>query len=161
MTEITRVPITSSRVMALIDAYGGDPTRWPPQEREAAVALLSGDSELARAADEARLLDLTLDALPMPRPNPALRVTLKDIPERSGGLFDLIAGWFGVGRPAAGLAAAAVLGVLLGATNPNLPLPGFETEATVVADLSTSTADTDTYSLAAASAVGFTTQDTF
>ena len=159
MTEYPTLPMTKDRVLALVDAYGGDPARWPAAEREAAVALLSGDRDLARAADEARRLDVTLDTLPMPRPNPSLRVALKEIPERRGSLFELIAGWFGVWQPAAGLAAAAVLGIAIGAFNPELPLPGLETAASpVVAEAS---ADTDTYSLAAASAVGFTTQDTF
>lgn len=159
MTETTGPQVTKARVLALIEAYGGDPTRWPADEREPAVALLSGDRDLARAADEARLLDLTLDALPAPHPNPSLRVALKDIPDRSHGLFDLVAGWFGVWRPAVGLGAAAVLGIVIGAANPDLPLPGFETE-TVIEQVTDST-DTDTYSLAALSAAGISTQDTF
>lgn len=159
MTETPSLPVTKPRVLALVDAYGGDPARWPAHEREAAVALLSGDPELARAAEDAGHLDLMLDALPVPQPNPALRVALKDIPERGNPLLALISGWFGLWRPAAGLAAAAVLGIVIGAANPELPLPGFDgTAATSVAEAS---ADTDTYSLAAASAVGFATQDTF
>lgn len=154
---MTQPSMTKTRVLALVDAYGGDPTRWPEHEREAAVALLSGDRELARAADEARHLDLMLDTLPVPRPNPALRVALKEIPERGNPLLDLIAGWVGLWRPAAGLAFAVVLGIVIGAANPELPLPGFGSTAT----LAETTTDTDTYSLAAASAVGFTTQDTF
>lgn len=156
---MTQSTMTKARVLALVDAYGGDPARWPQREREAAVALLSGDRDLARAAEEARHLDLMLDSLPAPRPNPALRVALKEIPERGSPLLDLIAGWVGLWRPAAGLAAAAVLGIVLGVANPDLPLPGFGATATVSA--AETTADTDTYSLAAASAVGFTTQDTF
>ena len=35
-----------------------------------AVALMSGDPALARAAEDARLLDLALDALPAERPHP-------------------------------------------------------------------------------------------
>lgn len=154
MTDITR-----ERVLALIEAYGGDPARWPAAEREAAVARLSGDSELARAADDARLLDLTLDALPRPHPSPALRVRLKEIPEPGGGLLELIAGWVGLWRPAAGLAAAAVLGIAIGAANPDLPLPGFATQT--VAGQSAETVEADTVSLAAASAAGFATPDTF
>ncbi|MCR9072990.1 MAG: hypothetical protein NXI18_14840 [Alphaproteobacteria bacterium] len=154
MTDITR-----DRVLNLIHAYGGDPARWPGAEREAAVARLSGDPELARAADEARALDLALDALPMPHPSPTLRVRLKDIPESGSGLLDLVAGWIGLWRPAAGLATAAALGVLIGIADPSLPLPGFGTETVSVQ--SVETADTDTYSLAAASAVGFAPQDTF
>lgn len=156
---MTQTTITKARVLALVDAYGGDPARWPAQEREAAVALLSGDRELARAADAARRLDLMLDSLPVPQPSPALRVALKEIPERGNPLLEMIAGWFGLWRPAAGLAAAAVLGIVIGVANPDLPLPGFETTATTT--VAETTTETDTYSLAAASAVGFTTQDTF
>lgn len=154
MTDITR-----ERVLALIEAYGGDPARWPGTEREAAVARLSGDPALARAADDARLLDLALDALPHPLPDPALRVRLKEIPERGDGLLALIAGWVGLWRPAVGLATAAVLGVLIGAANPELPLPGFEPQS--AAAPSAGAVETDTYSLAAASAVGFASLDTF
>jgi hypothetical protein len=156
---MTQISMTKTRVLALVDAYGGDPARWPSGEREAAVALLSGDRELARAADEARHLDLMLDSLPVPQPSPALRVALKEIPERGTPWLEMLAGWIGLWRPAAGLAAAAVLGIVIGAANPELPLPGFDAEITTAA--AETTADTDTYSLAAASAVGFTTQDTF
>lgn len=153
MTEITR-----ERVLALIDAYGSDPVRWPDAEREGAIALLSGDPDLARAAEEARTLDFALDTLPAPFPNPALRVALKEIPESHGGLLEMIASWFGVWRPAAGLAAAAVLGIALGVANPDLPLPGFVTQTTTD---QTAEIDTDSYSLAAATAAGIATQDTF
>lgn len=154
MTDIER-----TRVLDLIAAYGGDPARWPAAEQEAAVARLSGDAELARAADDARLLDLALDTLPHPHPNPALRVRLKEIPEPGAGLFDLIGAWVGLWRPAAGLAAAAVLGIAIGAANPDLPLPGFTTPS--VAGQSAETIEADTVSLAAASAAGFTAPDTF
>ncbi|WPZ33173.1 hypothetical protein T8K17_18255 [Thalassobaculum sp. OXR-137] len=158
---MTQSNVTKARVLALVEAYGGDPARWPERDREAAVALLSGDRELARAADDARSLDMMLDTLPVPQPSPALRVALKDIPERGHPLLELVAGWFGLWRPAAGLAAAAVLGVVLGATNPTLPLPGFEAASTLAAVQAAPEAETDTYSLAAASAVGFANQDTF
>lgn len=156
---MTQSNITKARVLALVEAYGGDPARWPDAEREAAVALLSGDRDLARAAEEAHHLDMMLDALPVPQPNPTLRVALKDIPERGNPLLALIAGWVGLWRPAAGLAAAAVLGIVIGAANPELPLPGFQSTTTAV--VAQATGDTDTYSLAAASAVGFASQDTF
>lgn len=153
MTNITR-----ERVLALIDAYGGEPERWPDREREAAVAMLSGDPDLARAAEDARALDLAMDTLPAPVPSPALRVALKEIPDRHGGLLEVVASWFGVWRPAAGLAVAAALGIVIGAANPDLPLPGFET-ASVVEEAAE--AEIDSYSLAAASAAGFAIQDTF
>jgi len=150
--------VTHDRVLALIAAYGGDPARWPEAEREAAVALMSGDPALAHAAEDARTLDLTLDTLATPHPDPALRVALKEIPERGIGLMDLITGWVGVWRPAAGLAAAAVLGIVIGVANPGLPVPGLETA--IVAQDGGDT-ETDSYSLAAATAAGIVTTDSF
>lgn len=150
-----RTDMTRERVLTLIDAYGGDPARWPEREREAALAMMSGDVDLARAAEEAARLDMALDALPAPLPNPSLRVALKEIPERSGGVVDLIAGWFGLWRPAAGLAAAAVLGIIVGVTNPDIPVPGLETASVE------QNAEADIYSLAAASAAGFANQDIY
>jgi hypothetical protein len=113
MTEMTR-----DRARALLAAYGADPGRWPAAERAAAERLAAADPVLAAELAEAQAVDALLDALPAPAPSPALRVALKDIPDgarlgwsgRLSSLWPFGAPW----RPAAGLVAAAVLGIFLG-----------------------------------------------
>ncbi len=144
--------ITPERVKALIDAYGGDPARWPDDEREASLALVAEDGDLARAADEAGALDLTLDAVPAPAPSPALRASLKEIPETGSSLLTWITDSLGIWRPVAGLATAAVLGIVLGITVPDLPLPGPSVETAEPADT-----QPDTLGLIAAETIGIAT----
>ncbi len=114
--------MTKDRVRTLLAAYGADPERWPAAERAAARQLLPTEPDLAAEYADARAFDSLLDALPSPAPSRALRVALKDIPNRAA------AGWAGrlawlwpfgaPWRPAAGLVAAAVLGVLVGIVTP-------------------------------------------
>jgi len=121
VTEVTR-----DRVRALLVAYGADPGRWPAAERIAAERVLAADpmlaAELAAERADAQMLDNLLDTLPVPAPSPALRVALNDIPDqaRLGWAGRLATLWpFGAPwRPAAGLVAAAVLGVLVGIATP-------------------------------------------
>lgn len=58
---------TRARVVALLEAYGADPLRWPDADREAHAPMLA-DRALAEAAREARLLDRTLALASDPRP---------------------------------------------------------------------------------------------
>lgn len=114
--------VTADRVRALLDAYGADPGRWPEAERAAARRLVAADPALAAEFAEAAAVDTLLDALPDPAPSPALRVALKDIPDRArlgwadrlAALWPFEAPW----RPAAGLAAAAVVGIAVGFATP-------------------------------------------
>src|SRR5690606_16810156 len=130
--------ITKDRFRAMLAAYGADPQRWPAAEREAATRLAAADPELAAELAEAAATDLLLDALPAPVPNPALRVRLKAIPDdatlrwtdRLAALWPFGAPW----RPAAGLVAAALVGVVVGFTAPQ-PTPADDAdwdEATAV-----------------------------
>lgn len=51
--------ITEQRVRALLDAYGSDPVAWPPEERDAALAILAQSPGLqAQQAQAARLDNL-------------------------------------------------------------------------------------------------------
>jgi hypothetical protein len=143
-------PVTRERVLTLIHAYGADPARWPDAECNAARQLAETDPELRRAMDAAYQLDAVLDRLPDPRSAPALRVALNEIPDHSAGLLELVVGWLGVWRPAAGMAVAMGLGVVIGATNPDLPVPGFDAPSRAVADVD-----------AGAEAVGFDGTDIF
>ena len=54
------------RFRELVDAYGGDPRRWPPTERAPAAELLAASAEARTLLAEAAALDRILDrALPM------------------------------------------------------------------------------------------------
>ncbi|MEW6272886.1 MAG: hypothetical protein AB1689_26725, partial [Thermodesulfobacteriota bacterium] len=64
--------IDLERLATLLDAYGGDPLRWPDGERDAALALIAGSAEARRMQEEARRLDAVLDALPAAAPSPGL-----------------------------------------------------------------------------------------
>jgi hypothetical protein len=48
------------RLMAVIDAYGGDAEHWPANERQALEALADAHPELQRHRDAARALDRVL-----------------------------------------------------------------------------------------------------
>ncbi|EDP63684.1 hypothetical protein BAL199_26167 [alpha proteobacterium BAL199] len=113
--------VTADRVRALLAAYGANPDRWPSAERDDARRLVALDPALAAEVADAAAFDTLLDTLPTPAPSPALRVALKDIPERARfGWTDRLAGlwpFFGAPwRPAAGLVAAAVIGIVVGVT---------------------------------------------
>jgi hypothetical protein len=114
-----RMP-NEARVAALIEAYGADEARWPADEREAAVDVLRGSPKLLALQAEAETVDAFLAALPEPIPSPALRVALKDIPERRALQDWLAVLWpFGaIWRPATGLAAAMVVGMFVGGLTP-------------------------------------------
>jgi len=122
----------------LAAAYGGDPRRWPAAERDAARAFLDADPEAERLLFEARQLDAALDASPQPRVSRALRdAILAAAPQpgpeaKTGGFFhDLLFGGFGRGLMVAGLTAAAVLGVAIGAGVTQNVLSGVQAEAIV------------------------------
>lgn len=107
--------MTRERFQALADAYGGDVSRWPADVRDAALARLTADPEhargvLARAGD----MDALLDGW-APQP---VGADLRDRilasaprPRRTGGF----AAWLGRAGLGAGLAAACVAGVVVGA----------------------------------------------
>jgi hypothetical protein len=56
--------ISYERLRQLLDAYGGNPDRWPQEEREAALALLETSPEARAARDRAADLDAILDRAP-------------------------------------------------------------------------------------------------
>ena len=64
--------LSRDRVIALIQAYGAEPGRWPIEERSAALACIAGDPALAAELAQARELDSWLDLLDAPAPSPAL-----------------------------------------------------------------------------------------
>ena len=64
--------MTSKRLRQLLDAYGAGPDRWPPEEREAALALLENSSEARAERDMAARLDAVLDRAPAEQPSSGL-----------------------------------------------------------------------------------------
>jgi len=52
--------MSEERFKSLVEAYGGDPARWPLGEREAALRLLQSNAAARDAAEEARQLDVKL-----------------------------------------------------------------------------------------------------
>ena len=57
---IDKTTMTDERLGSLVDAYGGDPARWPLAERAAALSLLETSAAARAAADGARALDALL-----------------------------------------------------------------------------------------------------
>lgn len=114
------------RFRHLLDAHGADPARWPAQERAAALALVEAEPAARALLDEARALDVALDALPTPRAASDLRLrVLADAPiGRSAPAPSILSAWLHrLGRwtlagPA--LAGALALGLAVGHW---LPMP--------------------------------------
>ena len=107
----------SARFRTLLGSYGADPGRWPPAERAAALALLQGSAEAGVLRDEAAALDALLDRAPRPAPPRldaaalAARITARPQERiRPYRLQEMI--WL----RAVGLAAAAVIGFVVGVT---------------------------------------------
>ncbi|WP_292114281.1 hypothetical protein [Brevundimonas sp.] len=66
--------MTAERFLALVEAWGADPRRWPTDERSAAEAFAAAHPGQARAAlAEAESIDALLQASGSPAPSLALR----------------------------------------------------------------------------------------
>ena len=63
---IDTTKMTEQRFRSLVEAYGGDPARWPVDEREAALGLLETSATARAAVDEARALDAVLGKVSAP-----------------------------------------------------------------------------------------------
>jgi hypothetical protein len=111
---MTHAPLTLQRFLELVEAYGGELSRWPAAEREAAAALVRV-SEPARAALAAEAeLDQVLTRFASPDLSPALARRLNEIPIRAPQAKRARWPFQRVWAPALGWAAAAALGVALG-----------------------------------------------
>jgi len=108
--------MTIERLSTMLEAYGGDPLRWPELERAAALGLIGRDPAAARMQDEAQALDVVLDCAPasLPdatlaarilavRPRPSIGARVRDLWAE---LFPQSPSW----APALGLVAALALG---------------------------------------------------
>ena len=54
---MTLVSISADRFKAILDAYGAEPSRWPQDERDAALRFMAEDVRAEAWIDEARALD--------------------------------------------------------------------------------------------------------
>lgn len=114
------------RLRALVEAYGGDAGAWPEQDRSAAVALMAESDEAQRWQAEAAELDRLLGEAPSLEPSAALRRSvlakaprpqatwLERLDRWTTWLWPFTPRW----QPAAGLVAATVLGLFVGASYP-------------------------------------------
>lgn len=57
---------TTAALADLLDRHGSNPERWPQAQRAPALALVQTNADAGRLFDEARALDVALDALPAP-----------------------------------------------------------------------------------------------
>lgn len=99
------------RFVRLAEAYGGDVSRWPEAEREAAAVAMAQDPQAAaRVLAQAADLDALLGSVPAPQASAALvgRV-LQAAPKARRRWAWLVPAGMG-----AGLAAACAAGVVLG-----------------------------------------------
>ncbi len=64
------------RFRRILDAYGGEPRRWPQEERSAALELVKSVPEASRLRERALAFDLILDKVPAEEPSPALRAAV-------------------------------------------------------------------------------------
>ncbi|MBW2452916.1 MAG: hypothetical protein JRI68_00300 [Deltaproteobacteria bacterium] len=119
-------PMSLERFEDLLDVYGASPDRWPADERDGGLALLADDAHAQQLVATAQALDDLLDAAPSEEPSAALRSrVLAAAPERpltwrarldqfTAQLWPFTPRW----QPATGLAAAALLGIVVGTAVP-------------------------------------------
>ena len=107
------------RFQEILDAYGGDPRRWPEAERDGALALVAGADAARGRQAEARRLDMLLDEGSLPvRLDLDAAAIVAGVTDASGNVL-LFRGRkampFSIMGPSfAGLAAAAVAGFVIG-----------------------------------------------
>ena len=116
------------RFRILLEANGGDPARWPAAERAAAAAFARTAPEAAALLAAARALDAALDRVPAAAPEldpVAVAAVASAAPQRRPAQ-PRSRGWgFGFAWPnLAGLAAAAVVGFVVGWSGIAWPLDG-------------------------------------
>ncbi len=109
--------MTLERFQALLDAYGGDPKRWPEGERQAAQLFAESTAEARRLLGEARALDRFLDGAETAPATRALEDRiLAGFPARGGSAPSSSGRWI----PAAAVAASLALGLITGAALPGI-----------------------------------------
>lgn len=111
-------PMDIGRFRAIVLAFGADPARWPEAERQAAESLLAISPEARAASDNAAALDGTLRLAVLVSGTDDLARGIVDSADRrqAGFILKLAWSWPAAWRPATALVAAALLGIVAGAT---------------------------------------------
>lgn len=106
--------MTPERFESLAEAHGGDVTRWPAAEREAAAALMIAQPAFARdVLTAAAMLDAALDAwAPMAVTHELRERVIAAAP--AARRRSRLAAWFWGAGLSAGLAAACAAGLAVG-----------------------------------------------
>lgn len=137
--------LSIQRFEQLIDAYGSDPQRWPPGERQAALKLVAESPQAAELMQQSVWLDTTLDQFETPAFDQlSARILQQRLPERRPGLFEQWLRWLlppvtssltDWWRPAALACLPLAMGLLMGLqldmfADPAAELYGLDTEET-------------------------------
>jgi hypothetical protein len=86
--------LSMQRFEQLIDAYGSDPQRWPPGERQAALKLVSDSEQAVRLMQQSAWLDDALDQFEAPAfTQLGARILQQQLPERRIGLAERLMRW--------------------------------------------------------------------
>jgi hypothetical protein len=82
MKHINPEAMPLSRLQELLDAYGGEPQRWPQHERALAVSLVQSDPRAAELQQAALQLDQQLEQFEVSEPSAQLQARVLEIPIR-------------------------------------------------------------------------------
>lgn len=117
-----------TRLLALLEAYGADASRWPAEDRDLGETEVDLEPDLAPHRAEAAALDRLLDLAPLPVPSASLLADVLASAEPSPLRRGIALLWpFGPAwQPASVLAMSAVLGLLMGPTLPVSNTPSIE-----------------------------------
>ena len=127
--------MTEERFGALAEAYGGDVSRWPADQREAAAMMMAADPDFTRdVLTRASMLDAALDSWTREPVSSALAERiLAQAP--SAQPAPRWRGWLMPAGLGAGLAAAGVAGLLAGLQYSGQAVGGEDSVAAVIAAL--------------------------
>ncbi|HEX2116862.1 MAG TPA: hypothetical protein VHM01_20865 [Alphaproteobacteria bacterium] len=125
--------MTPRRVAELIAAYGAATERWPQAERAAALAVLERTPALRAEFEQAAVLDAALNRWPCPAPQldaVALAAHVSAAPRPRAAVRRPFFKLSSFGWPnAAGLAAAALAGFLVGWSGLDADYSGAQTDS--------------------------------
>lgn len=119
------IAMDMARFETLADAYGADLRRWPASERATAEVLLASEPKAKACLVAAEAIDDLLAIAP-PAPSATLRAAIiASAPKPRRSLFEGMGFWLS----GAGLAAAGVAGILVGAAASNAVVHEVQTES--------------------------------
>ena len=122
MSKRDHQSMSIERLREILDAYGARETRWPEQERHAALSLTESSEQARQLRSEAAALDAALDRWEAPSPTePQRKRAIGAAPAGRRTWLPRLDAWGEmlwpsgpVWRPVTALAAAAALGVAAG-----------------------------------------------